>query len=50
MRIELGHKLEQWLAWVGAANHSNFVMGATNGGCSGASSTWCILINAKSNA
>lgn len=44
MRIELGHKLERWLAWVGEANHSNFVMGATN---RDAPSTRCILINAR---
>lgn len=30
VRMELGHKLERWLAWVGEANHSYFVMGATN--------------------
>lgn len=34
VRIELGQRLERWLAWVGAANHSNFVMGATNGDAS----------------
>jgi hypothetical protein len=29
VRMELGHRLERWLAWVGEANHSN-LMRATN--------------------